>query len=254
MKISVITPCLNAAEHLEVAIQSVQGQSYRYFEHIIVDGGSTDGTVDILRRHPEIVWESEPDEGQSNAMNKGFGMATGDVIVYLNADDYFLLDAFDTVVRKFSEGYDFVVGDVLVKMDEGYFLNTPRIEFGEMLRHWEPNAFPNNPVGYFYKRKVQDAIGFNEDNHLIMDLEFLLSARLQFDFHKIDNVLGVYRAFGDTKTLRAQLEPDYWQESNFSVLDKFLIELSDEERNRFNSMRRAGFDSKKIEISARIDA
>ena len=148
MKFSIITPCLNAKDHIEVAIKSVLGQSYPYFEHIIADGGSTDGTIDILKRYPHLTWVSEPDSGQSNAMNKGFQMATGDIIAYLNADDYFLPDAFSSVLDLFKSGAEFVVGDVLVKMDEGYFVNSPRLRFQEMIRHWEPNAFPNNCLLY----------------------------------------------------------------------------------------------------------
>jgi len=95
MKISVITPSLNSGEHIERAIQSVLAQNYDNFEHIIVvDGLSTDNTLDILKKYPHLTWVSEKDSGQSNAMNKGFAMSSGEIIVYLNADDYFLPEAF----------------------------------------------------------------------------------------------------------------------------------------------------------------
>ncbi|MEM7219611.1 MAG: glycosyltransferase family 2 protein [Pseudomonadota bacterium] len=247
MKISVVTPCLNASDHIEVAIRSVMGQSYPYYEHVVVDGGSNDGTVGILERYPHLIWVSEPDSGQSNAMNKGFDMTTGDIVVYLNADDYFLPDAFATVIPHFEHGARFVVGDVLVKMDGGYFLNSPRTEFREMVRHWEPNAFPNNPVGYFYTRDIQQSLPFNEDNHLMMDVEFLLDASLQTPFTKINEVLGVYRAFGDTKTLQVQVDPDYWQESSFRVLDRFVTELPEAEQPGFLADRAAGLNMRREE-------
>jgi len=240
VKVSVVTPCLNAAEHIEVAIRSVMGQSYPYYEHIVVDGESTDGTIDILKRYPHLIWISESDDGQSQAMNKGFSMTTGDIIVYLNADDYFLPDAFASVLPKFRAGVKFVVGDVLVKMDSGYFLNSPRLRFQEMLRHWEPNAFPNNPVGYFYRREVQQDLPFNEDNHLIMDLEFLLEASLKTDFEKIDTVLGVYRAFGDTKTLQVQTEPEYWTPKSFQLIEHLIEKLPQEEIERYLKDRDKG--------------
>ena len=63
-----------------------------------------DGTVDILRKYPHLKWISEPDDGQSDAMNKGFNLSTGDIIVYLNADDYFLPNAFDSIIRQFEKG------------------------------------------------------------------------------------------------------------------------------------------------------
>ena len=223
------------------------GQSYPYFEHIVVDGGSTDGTVDILKRYPHLTWISEPDTGQSNAMNKGFDMATGDVISYLNADDYFLPVAFASVLPAFSAGAEFVVGDVLVKMDEGYFVNSPRLRFQEMIRHWEPNAFPNNPVGYFYHRKIQEQVPFNEDNHLMMDVEFLLESSLLTDFVKVDDVLGVYRAFGDTKTLQVQVDPNYWSGNSFSVLDRFIDYLPAQDRAGYIADRKQGLELRRQE-------
>ena len=253
MKFSIITPCLNAKDHIEVAIKSVLGQSYPYFEHIIADGGSTDGTIDILKRYPHLTWVSEPDSGQSNAMNKGFQMATGDIIAYLNADDYFLPDAFSSVLDLFKSGAEFVVGDVLVKMDEGYFVNSPRLRFQEMIRHWEPNAFPNNPVGYFYHRSIQERVSFNEDNHLMMDDEFLLESSLLTDFVKVNEVLGVYRAFGDTKTLQVQVDPDYWTHKSFAALDRFIEYLPAQERPGFITDRKQGLEQRRQEAKRQLN-
>ena len=87
--ITVITPCLNAAGTIEVALESVRAQGYEPLEHIVVDGGSTDGTVELLRRAENIRWISEPDRGLAHALNKGIAMATGDVIGELNADDVY---------------------------------------------------------------------------------------------------------------------------------------------------------------------
>lgn len=87
--ISVITVCLNAADTLERTLRSVQEQTYPHVEHIVIDGGSTDGTVDILQHHSNHIahWTSEPDGGISDAMNKGAAAATGDYLIFINADD-----------------------------------------------------------------------------------------------------------------------------------------------------------------------
>ncbi|TSK08984.1 MAG: glycosyltransferase [Geobacter sp.] len=94
MKISVITICYNSARHIEKTITSVLGQSYRDLEYVIVDGGSRDGTVEIVAAHaardPRIRWVSEPDGGISDAMNKGARLATGEVIAHLHSDEYYL--------------------------------------------------------------------------------------------------------------------------------------------------------------------
>ncbi|NOZ71573.1 MAG: glycosyltransferase, partial [Chloroflexi bacterium] len=87
LKVSVVTPSLNSARFLESAIHSVMDQDYPNVEHIIVDGGSNDGTLEILQEHPHLHWISEPDDGQSEALNKGFRMAQGEILCWLNADD-----------------------------------------------------------------------------------------------------------------------------------------------------------------------
>jgi len=224
-KISVITPSYNSSEYLEQAIQSVFDQNYANFEHIIVDGASTDGTLEILKRFPHLKWISEPDDGQSDAMNKGFAMSSGEIIVYLNSDDYFLPDAFNTVVPYFSKGAKFIVGKVKVIMEDGsFYINDPKVEFTEMLKWWQPNAFSQNPVGYFYLREVQEAVdGFNVSNHFSMDVEFLLEAAKKYDFTKIPDILGVYRCIPGTKTYGTSGAEDLRKKLEFA--DRYLIDL-----------------------------
>ncbi len=101
-KISIVTPSYNSAEFIEDCIQSVLKQNYPNFEHIIIDGGSTDGTVEILKKYPHLKWISEPDEGQSDALNKGFKKAEGDIIGWLNSDDVYLPGTFNKVADILS--------------------------------------------------------------------------------------------------------------------------------------------------------
>jgi glycosyltransferase involved in cell wall biosynthesis len=247
--ISVITPVLNGGRFLEDAIQSVVRQDYPRFEHVVVDGGSTDGTLEILERHPHLAWISEPDRGQSDAMNKGFGLSTGDVVVYLNADDYFEPNAFRAVVPHFRSGARFVVGRVRVVRDEGpTFIDDPKVEFGEMLRWWEPRAFSCNSVGYFYLREVHEAVGgFNVSNDQTMDLEFLLEASRRFRFTKIDDVLGTFRMIPGTKTV-----DNPWYEY-LGFCDRYL-EYFDEEyvdrylRDRKTALRQLARGTAKLQV------
>ena len=90
-KVSIITPCLNHAAFLEDTLKCVISQDYPNIEYIVVDGGSTDKSLDIIRRHENGItrWISEPDQGQSDAINKGFKMATGEVVAWLNSDDLY---------------------------------------------------------------------------------------------------------------------------------------------------------------------
>src|SRR6185369_5500635 len=97
MKLSVITPTLNQGAFIERAIRSVLDQGYPDLEYLVVDGGSTDGTLDVVRRYEDRIdwWVSEPDKGQTDAIGKGIDRATGDVIAYINSDDYYLPGAFE---------------------------------------------------------------------------------------------------------------------------------------------------------------
>ena len=99
MKISVITPSYNQGRYIEAAINSVLDQNYADFEHIIIDACSTDETVEVLQKYSHLKWISEPDEGQSDALNKGFKLAKGDIACWLNADDFYLPETFSKVSK-----------------------------------------------------------------------------------------------------------------------------------------------------------
>lgn len=163
LKISVITPSFNSADYIERAIKSVLDQNYDNFEHIIMDNCSTDGTIDILKKYPHIIWKSEKDTGQSNAMNKGFELSTGDIIVYLNCDDYFEKDTFIKVNKYFNEDQNIKIlfGNVYIHLLDGRKVEVePKVCFQDIIYHWEgwkkigdnkfQSNFPNNPVQYFY--------------------------------------------------------------------------------------------------------
>src|SRR3989449_3034661 len=101
-KISIVTPTFNGIATLRETIQSVLAQDYKNWEHIVIDGGSTDGTLDVLRSYNHLQWVSEKDEGHYHAMNKGIQMSTGDIVNILNADDCFRPGAFRAVTEAFG--------------------------------------------------------------------------------------------------------------------------------------------------------
>ncbi len=207
MKISILTPSYNSGKYLERAIESVLQQDYNNWEHIVMDGGSTDNTVDILKKYPHIIYRSEKDKGQSHAMNKAFALSTGDIIVYLNADDYFEPAIFNLIVTKFkNENADFVVGKGRIANNDGLIYEwTPEVSYWKILLHYK-YTFPLNASTYFYKRIVQETVGgFNEANHYTMDFEFLLSAYKKFKIQSVPLVLGTFFFDGNNKT--ATIEP-----------------------------------------------
>lgn len=246
MKISVITPSYNSGDTIEKAIKSVLAQDYTNYEHIIVDGGSSDNTLDILKEYDHLKWVSEPDNGQVDALNKGFSMSTGDVIVYLNADDFFLEKAFSKVIPYLQSGEKLVVGKVLVRTERAdgihEWTNDPQTDFASMLRHWVPNSFCVNPLGYFYLRELQEKIGgFNEDNDARHDLEFLLELSLLCSAKKINEVLGVFNHAFDTKTGRTQLKPSSWSLDSRPFINRLATNLPSEELGKFQLDRERGY-------------
>ncbi|HEY4285250.1 MAG TPA: glycosyltransferase family 2 protein [Chthoniobacterales bacterium] len=115
LKISIVTPTFNCATTLRETIESVLRQDYGHWEHIVMDGGSTDGTLEIIKSYPHLQWMSEKDEGHYDAMNKGISRATGDVIAILNADDTYRPNTLTRVAGAFDQHpkWDALFGDIV---------------------------------------------------------------------------------------------------------------------------------------------
>jgi len=204
-KISILSPSFNSEGTIEKAILSVLKQGYPNFEHIICDAGSTDGTVEILKKYSHLKWVSEPDKGQSDAMNKAFHMSNGDIIAYLNVDDYFQRNAFFKIVEAFNKDpfAEMVIGNLFFDYAEHTFSRVPEIEYKKIMLPFR-HMFPINPVSYFYKREVQEKIGpFPIENHLTMDYWFLLKAYQDYKLTQIGDYLGTFCMNGYNKTSNA---------------------------------------------------
>jgi len=125
--VSIITPSYNQAPFLEQTIQSVLDQDYPHIEYIVVDGGSTDNSAEIIKTYADRLayWISERDSGQSEAINKGFARANGEIVAWLNSDDYYMRNTISVVVRCFEQNPDAVMlyGDMLAVDEEGQTIN-----------------------------------------------------------------------------------------------------------------------------------
>lgn len=204
-KISVLTPSYNSECTIEKAILSVLKQGYPNFEHIITDACSKDGTAEIAAKYPHLKFISEPDKGQSDAMNKAFRLSDGEIIVYLNADDYFQRDAFFKVADAFEKNPEgeMIVSNLFFEYADHTFTRNAEIEYKKIMLPFL-YMFPINPVSYFYKRNVQEEIGpFPLDNHFTMDYWFLLKAYQKHRLVKIEDYLGTFFMNGYNKTSNA---------------------------------------------------
>jgi len=121
MKISVVTPSFNSVRTIRATLESVVKQDYADVEHIVMDGGSTDGTLEILKQYPRLVWVSEKDDGHYHAMDKGTRMASGEVVAILNADDCYRPGALSAVAAAFQQhsDWDCLFGDIVFVDGEG---------------------------------------------------------------------------------------------------------------------------------------
>jgi glycosyltransferase involved in cell wall biosynthesis len=183
-RITIITPSFNQADYLEQTILSVLGQGYPNLEYIIIDGGSTDGSVDIIRKFEDRLayWVSEKDRGQAHAINKGLRRATGDIIAYLNSDDYYLEGSLARVAEHFSRhpDVDLVYGRCRTVDQRGTKLGE---HFGSITRYeevldlwdvwWNRRNFVQPEV--FWTKRIMDEIGLlREDLFWVMDYEYWL--------------------------------------------------------------------------------
>jgi glycosyltransferase involved in cell wall biosynthesis len=181
-RLTVITPSLNQGRFIERAIRSVLDQGHPELEYIVVDGGSTDETLDVLRRYEgTVTWTSEPDRGQTDALNKGLARATGDVVAYLNSDDYFLPGACAAALPYFEDaGTSWVAGTCRFLHDDGTVeaIWTPSLPIGSRL-DWILALWSVPQPSSFWRRSVFDRVGvFRQDLHYAFDTEFMLRLAL----------------------------------------------------------------------------
>lgn len=202
LKFSVLTPSYNTGHYLRRSIESVKRQDYKNWEHIVVDGGSSDDTLTVLNDYPHLDWISESDKGQSDAMNKAFSRASGDLIIYLNADDELADGLLARVARKFeqTQRLDMVVGNLRINNRATSEIRRPSVTLFDIL----DNPFflmPANPVSYIYRRSLQERIGsFPVNNHYTMDYWFLLRAYLFGVVGYVDFVCGTFYLDGANKS------------------------------------------------------
>jgi glycosyltransferase involved in cell wall biosynthesis len=207
--VSIVTPSLNQARYLSEAIESVREQTHAPIEHLVIDGGSTDDTVSVLVTSG-VRYVSEPDRGQSHALNKGFALAQGDVLGWLNADDSYLPDAVEQAVDALeSTGAALVYADVTRVNDDGQ--NPRRIRSRPTFDLWtELNLGCGiySPAVFFTRDAFEAVGGIDESLHLTMDYDLWLRIGTGFPVRHVDAVWGVQRLHAAAKTMTS----DFWPE------------------------------------------
>lgn len=190
--VSIITPSYNQANYLAYTIQSVIGQDYPSIEYGVMDGGSSDGSVDVIRTNNDYLdwWVSEPDRGQAHAVNKGVEKSTGSIVAWLNSDDILLPGAVSAVVDVFEEhDADMVFGDAITIDAQGEPLN--KLVFGD----WDLEDLMNFRVicqpAVFLKRTVWETVGgLDEGYHYMLDHQLWIRVAAEYNLHHVSRLLA----------------------------------------------------------------
>jgi glycosyltransferase involved in cell wall biosynthesis len=202
---SVITPSWNQGEYLGECIESVLRQGDTDFEHLIFDNSSTDSSAKVISRHPHVRCISEPDRGQSDAVNKGFVAARGEIICWLNSDDAYPPGLFKRLRELFSDPkVEVVFGDVLQKNYDGSLDQVAPAHFerrADLVRWWSRDVKLHQPA-IFFRRAVREKTGLlREDLHYVMDYEYWWRMSEHVRFHYTPEVLAVQHRQPASKTV-----------------------------------------------------
>ncbi|MGB8214533.1 MAG: glycosyltransferase family 2 protein [Anaerolineales bacterium] len=210
---SIITPCLNRSEFIVEAIESVLAQNYPLMEHIIVDGGSTDGTLDILSRFPHLHVISEPDHGMYDAINKGIRAARGNIIGFLNSDDCYPPDTFISVEQclRYSPDSEAVIGGALTFEDDPHVGRKTLNRIGP----YEANDLFNRIMqgrgimnAWFFKRELFNRVGFfTTEYRIAADSEMILRIGISgCSVKALQQVVYHYRHHPDSLTINSNVD------------------------------------------------
>ena len=202
-KVSIITPSFNQGEFIRDTIESVLNQTYDNIEYLVMDGGSTDDTVSILKEYGDrIIWVSEQDEGQADAVNKGLKIASGEIIGWLNSDDTYYPDAVEKAVNAFLEhpDYDMIYGEGDYTNKQGEIIgryNTHVFDYGELAN----DCLICQPTAFFTKEIVEKSGRLKKELQLCMDYELWMRIGKIGKILYIPECLATSRMYEDNKTL-----------------------------------------------------
>lgn len=222
--VSIVTPSYNQGRFIRATIESILGQDYPNIEYFVMDGGSTDETVAILKEYEgRLTWVSEKDGGQTDAINKGLRQARGEIVAYLNSDDVYLPGTLRRVVEAFQANpdVDFVYGDFHAIDENGDLIDKIKtIPFDRDILIYDAN-FICQPASFYRKRLIEEIGLFDDRLHFLMDYEFFLrAAKRKVAFKLLPEYLASIRYHGLCKTLSDGVYP--WAKERKEILRSYV--------------------------------
>lgn len=212
-KISIVTPSFNQGDFIEETICSVLNQNYSNFEYIIIDGGSTDKTVEIIKKYEKYItyWVSEPDNGQSEALNKGLHRCSGHIFNWINSDDYLEPGALHKVAEAFTDNPNALQVCGFCRIFDQNSNDTILMHRSELFSSTENTIVQEkiNQQGSFYKLSVVKELGLvNNSLNCVMDLELWFRFLCEFGQERIiliDDLIGHFRIHPESKTSELEI-------------------------------------------------
>jgi glycosyltransferase involved in cell wall biosynthesis len=240
-KISIVTPSFNQGQFLEETIRSIISQGYPSLEYVIIDGGSTDQSVEIIRRYTEHLtyWVSEPDRGQANALNKGFARCSGDILGWINSDDCLLPNALHNIAIAARNAPDAILIGEVINLDDalGYSWLTPQhnITFETMVEPWRHKVFWHQP-GIWFPRTLYQQIGIlDETLRYCFDREWMCRALQTAPVYYLGQAVAQFRYHRASKTVGDAAD---WFEELRLVRNRYLPRL----RTGIDALAEADFE------------
>jgi glycosyltransferase involved in cell wall biosynthesis len=204
-KISIVTPSYNQGEFLQRTILSVLNQNYPNIEYIIIDGGSTDNSIEIIKKYEKYLsyWVSEPDKGQADAINKGFSQATGDILAWLNSDDMYLPNAFNIAAETFMQNQNasIIYGDyikvnaedrcVALRRQPSYDYRTSLFGYLTVMQ----------PASFFSRKLVFDVSMVDISYRYAMDYDLIIKLAQRGEVIHAREYLAAFRLHNQSKSV-----------------------------------------------------
>jgi len=211
MTLSIVIPSYNQGKYIRETIDSTLSQDYRPIEVLVMDGGSKDETVDVLKSYgaPELQWWSEHDRGVVDAVNKGLTRARGDVVAIQSSDDVYLPGAFTAAVEAI-QGFGLVYGDVEYIDASSRVTGRTQLPPFDLYEYAGKLSYIPQPAAFFTAEAMRAAGPWREDISYAADAEFFLRIALKFPVKKIDRALARYRYHEEQRdTMSARIERDW---------------------------------------------
>ena len=210
-KISIVTPSFNNAKYIGMTINSIIDQDYPNLEYIVIDGGSDDGTQDIIEKYDDKIsfCQSSPDKGQSDAINKGFKKSTGDIITFCNSDDIYLPGTFNFIAErwKYWKNFGAIIGSFQYMNEKSQIFDKPRkpeiLQNGPTdLSLGPPGNYRLHQVSTFFSSNALDKVGryVREDLHYVLDRELLFRVLREFPIYLVDRSFAAFRVHPKSKS------------------------------------------------------